>query len=228
MFRAIPRDRRFWRFLLFLALVAATGVIALVRARGDLPLAPDAVRDAIHGWGALAPLIFTAAWVLRPFIFFPSTLLFVAGGLAFGVGWGTFYAAFGATLGGVIGFGIARVLGREFVKTHLGDRLSDMQHARWGLGLVFLLNLIPVVPMTMINYGAGLSSMDLLPFIVAEVAGLTPRAFAYSFFGHTLLHVQSHEFLIALALLAALLVVPLYVRRHLAKNGGRRTLPRTG
>jgi len=215
------------RFILFVALVALTGVVALVRTRHDLPLTPETVRDAIRSWGRLAPLIFTGAFVLRPFIFFPSTLLFLAGGLAFGVAWGTMYAALGGTLGAVIGFSIARALGRDFVRQQLGHRLSDLQHGRWGAGLVFFLNLVPVVPMTAINYGAGLSGMGLLPFTVAVAVGLTPRAFAYSFFGHALLHVRSSEFAAAAALLLALLTVPLWLRRHLAKRASRETVARS-
>lgn len=212
--------------MFFVALVAATGAIALVRARTDLPLTPNTVRDAIRGWGTVAPLIFTGAFVLRPFIFFPSTLLFLAGGLAFGVAWGTFYAATGATIGAVIGFTIARMLGRDFVQEHFGDRLPDLQQSRWGVGLVALLNLIPIVPMTAINYGAGLSGMELLPFTVATATGLSPRAFAYSFFGHSLLDIRSNEFLLAVALLLALLVIPLIVQRHMARRGNRHTVPR--
>jgi len=215
------------RFAIFIVLVALTGVFALARTRHNLPLTPDSVRDAIRSWGPLAPLIFISAFVLRPFIFFPSTLLFLAGGLAFGVAWGTMYAAVGGTLGAVIGFSIARLLGRDFVREQLGDRLPDLKHGPWGVGLVFLLNLIPIVPMTVINYGAGLSAMDVLPFTIAVAAGLTPRAFAYSFFGHALLDVRSREFVAAAALLVALLVVPLWVRRHLAKRVSRDTVVRS-
>jgi uncharacterized membrane protein YdjX (TVP38/TMEM64 family) len=206
------------RFAVFIAVVALTGALALARMQHHVPLTPGSVRDAIRRWGPLAPLIFISACALRPFIFFPSTLLFLAGGLAFGVAWGTMYAAVGGTLGAVIGFGIARLLGRDFVCEQLGDRFADLTHGPWGVGLVFLLNLIPIVPMTAINYGAGLSAMDVLPFTVAVAAGLTPRAFAYSFFGHALLNVHSIKFVAAAALLVALLVVPLWARRHLAKR----------
>jgi uncharacterized membrane protein YdjX (TVP38/TMEM64 family) len=215
------------RFVCFIILVALTGAVALMRTRHDLPLHPEAVRDAIRSWGPLAPVIFTGAFVLRPFIFFPSTLLFLAGGLAFGVAWGTAYAAVGGTLGAVIGFGIARVLGRDFVREQLGHLLPNVQHGPWGVSLVFLLNLIPIVPMTAINYGAGLSGMDLLPFTLAVAGGLTPRAFAYSFFGHALLHVRSSEFAAAAALLVVLLVVPWWLHRHMAKRVSGDTVARS-
>jgi uncharacterized membrane protein YdjX (TVP38/TMEM64 family) len=208
-------------------LVALTGALGIVRAGGRMPLTPEALREAIARWGVFGPVVFTGMFALRPFVFFPSTLLFLAGGLAFGTGWGTCYAAVGATLGAVIGFTIARVLGHDFVRAQLGDHLAEVQANRWGAGLVYVLNLIPVVPITMINYGAGLSGMGLLPFTLAVVAGITPRAFAYSFFGHSLLHIGSRQFVVSLALLGALIVLPLSVRylvnrtraRHAAGNG---------
>lgn len=192
-----------------------------------MPLSPEGVRQMIAHWGALGPLVFTGMFALRPFVFFPSTLLFLAGGLAFGVVWGTLYAAIGATIGGVIGFSIARTLGHDFVRAQLGDHLAEVPSNRWGAGLVFVLNLMPVVPITMINYGAGLSGMDLMPFTLAVLAGITPRAFAYSFFGHSLLHIGSKQFVVALVLLVALIVIPISVRyrwnkaraRHAATSG---------
>jgi uncharacterized membrane protein YdjX (TVP38/TMEM64 family) len=221
------QDRRFWRFALFLALVALTGGLAVVGAGRTFPLTPDGVRQLVVSWGPFGPVVFTGMFAVRPFVFFPSTLLFLAGGLAFGVGWGTLYAAIGATLGAVIGFTIARALGHDFVRAQLGDRLAEMQANRWGAGLVLVLNLIPVVPITMINYGAGLSGMSLLPFTLAVAAGITPRAFAYSFFGHSLLDIGSRKFVVALVLLVALVVIPLSLRLILNKRV-RRTLPQIG
>ena len=221
MLRVILRDRRFWRFALFLAVVGVTGAFAVVRAGGRMPLSPQGVREVIVRWGALGPVVFTGMFALRPFVFFPSTLLFLAGGLAFGVGWGTLYAAVGATLGAVIGFAIARTLGYEFVRAQIGDRLAEMDANRWGAGLVFVLNLIPVVPITMINYGAGLSGMGVAPFTLAVVLGITPRAFAYSFFGHSLLNIGSRQFIWSLLLLVALVVVPLSIRYRLNRGRAR-------
>ena len=212
------------RFALFLGVVAATLAVALLRYHADLPLTPEQLRTAVRAWGRLAPVVFAGAFALRPFIFFPSSLLFLAGGLAFGAAWGTVYAAAGATLGAIIGFSIARALGREFVQAQLGDRFPVLLDQNWGAGIVLVLNLIPIVPMTAINYGAGLSSMALLPFIAAVAAGIVPRAFAYSFFGQSLLDVGSREFVLAVALLATLIIAPLYVRRQIRKRAARALL----
>lgn len=214
-------DRGVRRFVIFLVVVTATGAVALLRAQRGLHFSPEALRDWVNGYGMWAPVVFAGAFVVRPLVFFPSTLLFLAGGLAFGAAWATLYAAIGGTGGAIVGFLIARALGRDFIETHIGIHIPDAQRDHWGLGLVLLLNLIPVVPMTAINYGAGLSGMGLAPFTVAVIAGLTPRAFAYSYFGHSLLQIGSTQFRVALMLLAALVVLPLYLRRHLTRRLAR-------
>jgi uncharacterized membrane protein YdjX (TVP38/TMEM64 family) len=141
-------------------------------------------------------------------------LLFIAGGLAFGPVLGTLYSAAGGTTAGVITFVLARSLGREFVQARLPPRWRRFQEDEWGAGVVFFLNLVPIVPITAINYAAGLSSVSLRHYTLAVVGGLTPRAFAYSYFGDSLLEIGSTQFAIALLLLAVLVIVPTWLRRR--------------
>lgn len=201
--------------------VVTTGVVALWQARHGIPLTPEAVREFIADWGLLAPLVFIAAWALRPLVFFPTILLFVGGGLAFGALWGTLYSTIGGTLAGMLTFGIARALGREFVQAHIRDRFPHLHEERWGPGLVFALNLVPIVPVTAINYGAGVSRIGLAPFTLAVLAGLTPRAFAYSFFGSSMLDAGSWEFALAIGLLVIMVLVPTWLRQRFVRRARR-------
>ena len=77
---------------------------------------------------------------------------------------------------------------------------------------VFLLSLIPIMPVTVINYGAGLSPMKFKNYIVAHILGMTPRAFAYGFFGSTLLDVGSAKFRVGLLILIVMGIVTAYLR----------------
>jgi uncharacterized membrane protein YdjX (TVP38/TMEM64 family) len=206
---AAARARR--RFAYFLCFVVATAIVAAVRLR-DLPLTPESVRLMVLSWGPLAPLMYVLLVSVRPFIFFPSALLFIAAGLAFGPYLGTLYAAIGGTTAAVVSFVLARALGRDFIQARLPARLQRYQDSEWSAGLIFFLNLVPIVPMTAVNYGAGLSRVSLAHYTLAVIGGLTPRAFAYSFFGDALLDIGSPQFLGALAVLAALVLVPLLVR----------------
>jgi uncharacterized membrane protein YdjX (TVP38/TMEM64 family) len=206
------------RFVLLLALVAACAACDYVWGP-HLPRSPEKLRAMVASWGNLGPLVFIAVFVLRPFLIFPSTLLFIAGGLAFGAVKGAVYASIGGVIAGAITFLMARAMGRDFVQARLGSRLDWVDQHRWGVGLVFLLNLIPIVPITGINCGAGLSRIGFGEFMAAVVLGLTPRALAYSFVGSSLLDLHSRAFLAAVVVLAAMLAVPLVFRRRYRSAG---------
>jgi uncharacterized membrane protein YdjX (TVP38/TMEM64 family) len=206
---AAARARR--RFAYFVCFVIATALLAFFRLR-DLPLTPEAVRATVLSWGPLAPLAYVLIVALRPFLFFPSTLLFIAAGLAFGPVFGTLYAAIGGTTAAVVSFALSRWLGREFIQARLPERLQRLHDAEWGAGLIFFLNLVPVVPMTAVNYAAGLSRVSLRHYTLAVIGGLTPRAFAYTFFGDSLLDIGSRQFILAIAVLALLVIVPALFR----------------
>ena len=201
------------RFAVFLAVVASTAVLAFFLMR-ETDMTPERLRHAINQWGSWAPLLFVILVSARPFIFFPSTLLFIAGGLAFGPVWGTALAAIGGTIAAVVTFLLARALGREFVQRQIPESVRRLQGERWGVGLVFFLNLVPLVPLTAVNYGAGLSTMALETYTLGVIAGLTPRALAFAFFGDSLLEIGSRQFWTAIGALALLVVVPIFLRRR--------------
>ena len=205
------RARR--RFAYFLGFLAVSAVVAFFNLRG-VRMTPDGLRASVLGWGALAPLVYIAIVALRPFIFFPSTVLFIVAGLAFGPWKGTLYAVIGGVIAAVVSFLLARSLGREFVQARLPPRLQQMQETEWGAGLIFILLLVPIVPMTAVNYGAGLSRVSLGHYVLAVVGALTPRAFAYCFFGDSLFDIGSPQFIAALVLLALMVVVPALLRRR--------------
>jgi uncharacterized membrane protein YdjX (TVP38/TMEM64 family) len=220
------RARR--RFAYFVCFVLLTVAVAYFRLR-DMPLTPEAVRAAVLSWGTFAPIAYMIVLALRPFLFFPSTLLFIAAGLAFGPLLGTLYAAIGGTVGAVVTFMLARSLGREFIQARLPARLQRMQESEWGAGLIFFLNLVPIVPMTAVCYGAGLSRVPLGKYTLAVIGGLTPRAFAYTFFGDSLLDIGSRQFMAAIGVLCLLVIIPALFRwRWFARWRSSASSQRTG
>lgn len=215
---AAARAKRRFAYFVFFLLVTVAGAFLVLRG---VELTPEALRSAVESWGSLAPLVYIAVLAVRPFVFFPSALLFIVGGLAFGPWLGTLYAVVGGTTAAVLSFSLARWLGREFVQARLPQSLRRFQRREWGPGIVFFLNLMPIVPITAVNYGAGLSRVPLGHYTLAVIGGLTPRAFAYGFFGSSLLEVGSGRFVAALALLALLVVVPTALRRRLSDRTDR-------
>ena len=201
--------KRFKKFIFLIFLGLATNYLTI---RTGFRLTPESFRDFVVSLGIAGPIIYISVFIIRPIFLIPSIALFVGGGLAFGPVLGPLYASAGAAMGGTVGFWIARKLGHDFVKTKLKFGADVIENTKFNFSVVWLLSLIPVMPVTVINYGAGLSPMKFKSYIVAHVMGLTPRAFAYGFFGSTLLEVGSTRFRWAMLILILLGVITIFYR----------------
>jgi uncharacterized membrane protein YdjX (TVP38/TMEM64 family) len=200
------------RFISFVVIILVGLVTSYFTVRKGIRLTPESFRDFVVALGIAGPLIYTGIFIVRPLLLIPSIALFIGGGLAFGPLWGPLYASIGAAMGGTVGFWIARKLGRDYVKGKLKFGGGVIDSTKFSFSVVWLLSLIPVMPVTVINYGAGLSSMKFSNYITAHVLGLTPRAFAFGFFGSTLLEIGSPRFRGAVLILLLLALVTVYFR----------------
>jgi len=200
------------KFFKFIALVLIGFALGAYFTRRGIHLTPESFKAFVLSLGILGPMIYVGIFIIRPLFLIPSIALFIGGGLAFGPVLGPAYASFGAALGGTVGFWFSRNMGHDYVikRLKLGADLIDS--TKFSFSVVFLLSLLPIMPVTVINYGAGLSTMKFKTYIVAHILGITPRAFAYGFFGSTLLEIGSTKFRVALLALMIIGLVTAYFR----------------
>ena len=200
------------KFFRFIVLVVIGFTLGAYFTRKGIHLTPESFKAFVLSLGILGPIIFIGIFIIRPLFLVPSIALFIGGGLAFGPLLGPTYASLGAALGGTVGFWFSRKMGHHYVmkKLKLGADLIDS--TKFSFSMVFLLSLLPIMPVTVINYGAGLSTMRFKNYIVAHILGITPRAFAYGFFGSTLLEMGSAKFRIGLLALMIIGIVTAYFR----------------
>ncbi|MCF8720765.1 TVP38/TMEM64 family protein [Nitrospina gracilis] len=201
--------RRFIKFIILILVGFGTGFYF---SRHGVKLTPESFQAFVLSMGVWGPVLYIGVFVIRPLFLIPSIALFIAGGLAFGPVVGPLYASVGAGAGGTLGFWIARTMGHDYVKSKLKLGADMIDDTRFSFSMVWLLSLIPIMPVTVINYGAGLSTMRFRHYILAHVLGLTPRAYAYGFFGSTLLAIGSTQFRVALIILIVLALISLYMR----------------
>jgi uncharacterized membrane protein YdjX (TVP38/TMEM64 family) len=201
--------KKFFRFIVLICVGFALGAYF---TRKGFHLTPESFKGFVLSLGILGPIIYVGIFVIRPLFLIPSIALFIGGGLAFGPVLGPTYASFGAALGGAVGFWFSRKMGHDYVikKLKLGADMID--NTKFSFSVVFLLSLLPIMPVTVINYGAGLSTMRFKNYIAAHILGITPRAFAYGFFGSTLLEIGSAKFRLALLVLILMGIVTAYFR----------------
>lgn len=205
-----------------LLLVAGLVFVALVLGvlfRGGLNT--QLVQAAISGAGVWAPLAFMSLVVVGVLAFVPGSFLAITGGLLFGPAAGAAYTVTGAILGATLAFLIARYLAADWfgrqLKGSIGLLIHRIEDEGWRF--VALVRLVPVLPFAVVNYSLGLMRIRLLHYVFTSLLCMIPGVFAYSYLGDAGLRALNGEetilkFIWGLGMLAALLLIPLLLRRR--------------
>ncbi|RKU21734.1 TVP38/TMEM64 family protein [Candidatus Poribacteria bacterium] len=147
----------------------------------------ETAREYIASYGALAPVVSAILMVFQSVIApLPAFLITFANGLLFGVWWGAALSWSSAMLGAALCFFIARALGRPVVVRLLSKsavNASDRFFQRYGKHAVLIARLVPVISFDAISYGAGLTGMRFLWFVIATGIGQLPATLLYSYLG---------------------------------------------
>ncbi len=141
--------------------------------------------------GPLAPIIFMAVYALASILFIPGTPLTLIGGALFGPLLGTVYVVLGATVGALGAFLLSRYFGGSLISSGTGQivkrlRSYDKRLSDNGFMTVFVLRLIPLFPFNGLNFGLGLTRINLWVYVLATFIGIMPGTFAYVYFGSSL------------------------------------------
>ena len=163
--------------------------VALVAAWAFFALhgAPDlaGVRTAVGAAGGWAPVVFVAAFAALTLVAAPRNVLTTIGAALFGMAGGIALSWVAVLLGAVVAFGVGRLLGGD-----TGERLTRGRLARvatvlrdHGTESVLAARLMPVVPFTAVNYGAGVLGVRLPHFVLGTALGIVPGTLAYAVIG---------------------------------------------
>ncbi|MBY8341945.1 VTT domain-containing protein [Streptomyces spinosirectus] len=200
-------------------------LVLLLAAAASAVLIYEPQKLLAHGWppqlgGAAATVVFAVAYGLCTVAFVPRPLLNLGAGALFGSQLGTGAALAGTVLGAGIAFGLGRVLGQDALRPLLRGRLlnaADGQLSRHGFRSMMAVRLFPGVPFWAANYGAAVSRMGWLPFLLATALGSVPNTAAYAVAGARASAPTSPAFLIAMACIAVPALVAAVVawrKRH--------------
>jgi uncharacterized membrane protein YdjX (TVP38/TMEM64 family) len=175
------RERSVARFLALLLLLGVFGLAMLLVPEPHLSNAP-ALVDRL---GPLAPVAAVLVGALLLVVLVPRTLVTVAWGALFGPLGGAAYALAAALLAAALGFGVGRLLGREFVAARVRGRLArlDAWFARQNVLGVITVRLLPVGGFGLVSYGYGTTGARILPFLVGTMLASVPSAFGYAAVG---------------------------------------------
>lgn len=132
-----------------------------------------------HTWWA--PFAYILLYAVGTPIGLPGLVLTILGGVTFGVWPGSLYVLIGANIGANLAFGLARVLGRDFVSRFVKGPIDaiDRQLRDQGTMRIIQLRLIPVIPFNILNFVSGLSSVKHRSYLIGTLIGMIPAIYVY-------------------------------------------------
>ncbi len=139
--------------------------------------------EMLHSAGVKGPLLCIGVQIAQVVIFMiPGEITQFAAGYVFGVWMGFLYSTIGIAIGSAFNFWFARVVGRPTLERLIHretmakvDRALD--NAK-GKSALFVLFLLPGMPKDAMAYGAGLSNMNLVEFVVVTGLARSPALLA--------------------------------------------------
>ena len=179
------------------ALAAVVVVARFTSLTGYLSLdGLDRLRDWIDGFGAVAPIVFIAIYVVATVAFLPGAPLSLLAGLVFGPVFGTMWAVIGATIGATLSFLVGRYAARGLVEgwTANNERVKRLDEGveRQGWRMLLITRLVPVFPFNLQNYAYGITRIGLGTYVLLTAVCIIPGAAVYTFAGGSLASAQQN------------------------------------
>ena len=218
---AKPRRRGLRQRLLkftFIAVILGGGAFLLNR------VGASELKEFIGEHKIFAPMIYILCFAILPIFFFPVPILAVVAGAAFGLVAGSLYTIVGAMINSLFMFYIARILGADAVarltKNAKNKYLRALGESGGKFSLILILRLMPLVPYNALNYACGLMNVSVREYVGATFLGIAPATFIMVNLGEQALDMRSNGFILACALMIALIVASSWgVKKLRVKNG---------
>lgn len=175
---------KWFRLFMLVLLVAGISWVIANRQSIDTYQLENFIRDT----GVIAPLVFMLVYIIGTVVFFPGSVLTLAGGAMFGPVWGTFYNLTSATIGAALSFITARYLASDWVEKKSAGRIQQLKQGveAEGWRFVAFVRLVPLFPFNLLNYALGLTKIKLSHYTIASYIFMLPGAIAYTYVGYAL------------------------------------------
>lgn len=170
----------------------------------------DAVRAAVAGGGALAPLIYIPVSTALAAVFVPGPLLAAGSGLLFGPLLGTVVTLASTAATAVVAALIGRRAGRDSAYALIGTQRSQWiegQIQRRGLWAVVGQRFVPGISDALASYSFGAFGVPLWQMAIGALIGSAPRAFVYTALGASISDLNSPLTYAAVAVWCATAVI---------------------
>ena len=211
-----------------IALLAAV-VVAVEPLRASVAAAVqgdhDEVREEIDRLGVAGPLLILVLALLHSIVFYPAEIVDAAAGFAYGFFPAMALVMTGWLLNGLVCWAIGRSVARPLLDRWFGaERFERVERAieRGGPTLLLAMRLIPILPFSIVSYGAGAARVPLWRFVWTTLLGYLPITAISVYFGTRLEGLSLTDPLVLGSALALLLL--LAIGHRVARRPGARSV----
>lgn len=168
----------------------------------------DSIRNAVLSLGNYGPIFIILAQILTAiFAPLPNSAVTIVAGTVYGTTLGGTLSIIGGLLGAILTYELSKRLGRGFIKKLLTKKemtVIDRFFHHHGFKTIFLMRFLPTISFDAVSYGAGLTKMKRIPFILATLLGMIPSTFIYAYVGEQVKSTQAIVLIIILLAVAGL------------------------
>jgi uncharacterized membrane protein YdjX (TVP38/TMEM64 family) len=179
-----PRRAAYLQLAILVIFVAALALSPRFFPATDLVLVLQKRVINLGAWSAVCyPMLFAACNVLL----LPGGILSVGAGFFFGLWWGFFLVLVGNIIAAAISFALSRWLGSRLAKGRFATnqmlRVVKAAVERDAWKIIFLSQLHPLFPTSLLNYLYGLTRIRFGVYMLWATVGRIPGLFLYTYLG---------------------------------------------
>src|SRR6266571_5369083 len=183
----MPKVRRAL-YLQFAAFAIAIALVLLLSRFFPIVDLIAAAQQRVMHWGAWSAICYPILFALCNVLLLPGGLLSVGSGFFFGLWWGFSIVLLGNSIAAAISFALSRWLGqrwfsRKFAQSNSTLKILEPAVAREGWKIIFLSQLHPLFPTSLLNYIYGLTKIRFRTYMLWTSLGRAPGIFLYSYLG---------------------------------------------
>jgi uncharacterized membrane protein YdjX (TVP38/TMEM64 family) len=174
----------FWQIAGFL--VALTLLFVGLRFSPVVDLVSNLQQRVVH-WGVWSAVAYPILFAVCNLLLLPGGILCIGSGFFFGLWWGFFLVLIGNTIAAAIAFRLTRSFGHEWLNRKIArsPTLKGIEPAaqREGWKIIFLSQLHPLFPTSLLNYIYGLTNIRFSTYMLWTTLGRIPGLFLYVYLG---------------------------------------------
>jgi uncharacterized membrane protein YdjX (TVP38/TMEM64 family) len=216
------------RIAFLVVIIVALTLVAYRMGWFDLQRATAAIARLQSGRNTFTVgVIFFVLFAVTTAVGFPALPFTVAGGAIFGHLIGSALSWAAALVGTMLGYALARGVGREtarrwIARKQVGAALTQST----SFNTLLRLRLVPVIPLSVVNFAAGLARTRFDIYVAASAIGILPATVIFAYFADSLVRglqgAKSHAYWdvgVASGLLLLVSLVPAILGRGRRAEG---------